>query len=254
MRVIAFNLFGQMPIYLYAAFLGIGASAGLLWVAWRAPQKQVRAYLDAGLVVLMGGLAGGRLLYAGVHWAYFQSVPFEILQVYSGGLAWPGALIGSMLALAIYAGLKKEPLGVYADALLPLVVALILAAWLAAWFEGSLYGQTIDDWWALPSRDEWGRVAPRMPIQIIGALLTLVIFWFVDSNRHRYFFPGQAAVLTAALLSITFLALSFLRVDPAPFYNGMRLDAWAALGVFVFACAILAVEYLSKILPEKNTQ
>ena len=52
MRVVAVELFGQIPLYLYAIFLGVGASAGLLWVAWRAPQEQVRSYLDAGLVAI----------------------------------------------------------------------------------------------------------------------------------------------------------------------------------------------------------
>jgi phosphatidylglycerol:prolipoprotein diacylglycerol transferase len=254
MRVVAVELFGQIPLYLYAIFLGVGASVGLLWVAWRAPQEQVRSYLDAGLVALLGGVVGGRLLYVGAHWAYFRTVPFEIPQVFLGGLAWPGILVGGLLTLALYAGLKQEPLGVYADALLPLAVTLILVGWLASWFEGSLYGPVVDAWWALPSRDEWGQLAPRLPVQIIGALLILTIFWLVDSNRQRYLFPGQVAVLAAALLSLIFFALSFLRVDPAPFYSGLRMDAWAALGVFLFASGILVVEYLSKVFPEKNTQ
>jgi hypothetical protein len=32
------------------------------------------------------------------------------------------------------------------------------------------------------------------------------------------------------------------------------MDAWAALGVFLFASGILVVEYLSKVFPEKNAQ
>jgi prolipoprotein diacylglyceryltransferase len=250
MRVVAFNLFGQMPVYLYAIFLGVGASMGLLWVAWRVPEEKIRSYLDAGILALLGGLVGGRLLYIGVHWAYFRTVPTEIPQVFLGGLAWPGVLIGGTLALALYAGLKREPMGVFADALLPLVVALILAAWLASWFDGSAYGSVVDAWWALPSLDEWGLVASRLPVQIIGALLTLAIFWLVDANRSRYFFLGQAAVLAGALLTLVFFALSFLRIDPAPFWNGLRMDAWAALVFFVFASGIMLVEYLSKIFPE----
>lgn len=250
MRVVAVELFGQIPLYLYAIFLGVGASVGLLWVAWRVPEEQVRAYLDAGLVALLGGLVGGRLLYVGVHWSYFRTVPIEIPKVFLGGLVWPGVLIGAILALALYASLKREPLGVYADGLLPLLIALMLAAWLASWFDGSAYGPIEDGWWALLSVDEWGLVAARLPVQIIGAILTLAIFWLVDANRHRYFFPGQAAVIAGALLALIFLGLSLWRVDVTPFWNGLRLDAWAALGFFVFAVGILLVEYLSKIFPE----
>lgn len=250
MPVIAIDLFGQMPLYLYAIFLGVGASAGLLWVAWRVPEGQVRSYLDAGLVALLGGLVGGRLLYVGVHWAYFQTVAIEIPQFYLGGLAWPGVLIGGAMFLAFYASIKREPLGVYADALLPLLVALILAAWLASWFDGSAYGPVGDGWWALPSMDEWGLTSPRLSVQIIGALLTLAIFWLVDANRNRYFFPGQSAVLAGALMALLFFGLSLWRVDPAPFWNGLRMDAWAALGFFLFACGVLIVEYLSKRFTE----
>ena len=246
MHVVAFNLFGQFPLYLYSLFLAIGATAGLLWVAWHSPGEELRSHLDAGLLALLGGLVGGRLLYVGMHWTYFQGVPIEIPQVFLGGLSWPGILLGGLLALAVYANLKGKSLGELADALLPLAVALIIAAWLASWFDGSAYGPAVDAWWALPSRDEWGLLLPRLPLQILGALLTLAIFWLVDTNRKRYFFPGQAAVLAGALFSLLFFALSFFRVDPAPLYHGLPIDAWAALGIFVFACGIMLVEYVSK--------
>jgi phosphatidylglycerol---prolipoprotein diacylglyceryl transferase len=228
--VAAFYLPGGIPVYGFSILLGLGIGIGLAWVTWVSPRKQARHHLTAALWVLLGGLLGGRVVFVALNWPYFQSHAGETALVFLGGLAWPGALAGGWLALVIYAWASHLPLGHLADAMLPLVTALAVSAWLGCWLDGCAYGPAATAWWALPSRDEWGAVARRIPTQLLGALLTLVIVGLLDWSRKRLYRTGQAAALALLGLSIVLFGLSFLRADPAPQWNGLRLEAWAAIG------------------------
>jgi hypothetical protein len=74
-----------------------------------------------------------------------------------------------------------------------------------------------------------------VPVQLIGAVLTVAIFWFVDWSRSRLRIPGQAASLGLLALSLQLFGLSFLRADPSPVWQGLRLDSWAALSYSIAA-------------------
>ena len=50
-------------------------------------------------------------------------------------------------------------------------------------------------WYALPSSDEWGMVAPRLPVQLLGAILTLGLFAGLEQARGWLRRPGLAASL-----------------------------------------------------------
>jgi phosphatidylglycerol:prolipoprotein diacylglycerol transferase len=220
---------GGIPIYVFSAFIGLGACLGLGWVAWRANRKLALRQMEAGMWSLLGGLVGGRIAFVAANWSYFQSNFSEGLQFYRGGLAWPGALAGGLLALAAFTALNRVPFLQWADDLLPLLAAVSVAAWLGCWVIGCAYGPPSDAWWSIPSSDEWGGIANRWPVQIWGAALTVGLFALIDirvgAARSR---PGYRALLALFGLSLILLATAFLRADPVPTWAGVRLDAWAA--------------------------
>ncbi len=227
--MVAFYLPGGVPVYAFALIMGAAASLGLAWAAYSAPRKQVISVLDAGLCALAGGLVGGRLAYVAASWGYFQSQGPKMVEIYLGGLAWPGALAGGLLGLAIYAGIAHQRTGVLANSLLPLGGTMAMAAWLACWLDGCAYGISANAWWALPARDEWGVWGRRAPVQLLGALATLAIYWLVDRLRPRLPVPGQAALLALLLFSLEMFAVSWLRADPVPLIGTLRMEAWFAL-------------------------
>lgn len=237
--VVAFYLLGGVPVYAFALILGVAAALGLAWVAWDAPSKQVISRLDAGLCALAGGLVGARVAYVAVHWGYFQDHSNEIPQIYLGGLAWPGALAGSVIGLAVYAGIARQSAGRLADALLPLGLLLVVAVWLVCWLDGCAYGMAVDGWWALPAQDEWGVWQRRVPVQLLGALMAVGTYWLVDRFRPRLSVPGQTSMLAVLIYSLGMFALSWLRADPAPLVGALRLEAWASLFFAGFAGSAL---------------
>ena len=239
--VIAFYLPGGVPVYVSSILLGMGATLGLLWIGWQSPDKVAVQAVNGGLIALLGSLLLGRVAFIAAHWSYFQKNWGEIPQIHLGGLAWPGALAGGVLAAVIYARHAHQPVGRLLDGLIPLAGMLALSAWFACWLDGCFYGQLENSWWALPARNEWGVTARRVPVQLLGALLALGTFWLIELLQQRLPAPGLAGLLFLTVLSLQLLVLSFLRADPVPAWQGVHLDSWAAFGLAGVATLTLII-------------
>lgn len=234
---VAFSLPGGIPVYSFALLLGIGGCLGLFWIAWQAPGERAATRVYSGLWMSAGAVLGSRAVYLGVHWEYYRLNPEQILELPLGGLSWPGAIGGALLVWLMLGRLGSEPLARLADSMLPLLASLSIAVWLGCWLDGCAYGPASQTWYAVPAPDEWGIIGLRWPLQFFGALLSLLSFGITDwlSNQGYLQRPGSGASLLALCLSLLTFWLTLQRADPGPFWNGMRLDAWAALGFLVLA-------------------
>lgn len=237
--VIAFYLNSGVPVYLFSILLGSGAAIGLLWAGLQSHKDEAVMVVNAGLVALLGGLLAGRATYAAVHWSYFQLHKAEIPRLFLGGLSWPGALAGGILAVFVYAALVRRPAMHFLDALLPLAGTVAVGAWLGCWLDGCAYGPPIQAWWALPARNEWGTIARRVPVQLMGAVLILITVGLVDLYRPRLRIAGQAALLALFAFGVQMFCLSFLRADAVPAWLGLHLETWSAL--LLAACSLFVL-------------
>jgi len=236
----------------FSLFIGLGASLGLAWVAWQArqveqaSQAQIEQRMAAGIAALAGALAGSRAGFVWLNWEYFQAHPLEIAQIWLGGLTGTGALLGALAALGLYAVLRRAPFGRLADSLLPLALVVVVSAWLACWQAGCAYGAPVPaaSWFGIPMRDEWGEVAFRWPVQLVGALASLGSFWLIERLRPHLRRPGRAAGLGFLALSLQLFILTFVRADAAPVWRSQRLDTWIWLGVLVLATLATLAAFL----------
>ncbi len=230
----------------FSILIGIGIGVGLLWVMGQSAPRQIDHRLDAGLWALAGALLGGRVAHVALLWPYYQTHPAEMPQVWLGGLSGAGALIGGALGLLVGTAVLHRPAARLADALLPLLISVSAAAWLACWMDGTAYGQTVQAWWGIPARDEWGEVQRRLPVQLLGALGTLALSWLLERLRPHLRCPGQTAALGLLGVSLILFGLSSLRADPSPLWGSLRPEAWLALGS---AGAALIGLLLATLLP-----
>jgi prolipoprotein diacylglyceryltransferase len=230
--VSVFNVLGVFPL-----FVGLGTGVGLSWIALRAHQKSVLLHLETGIAAICGGIIGGRAGYVLVNWAYFSQHPLDIVQLFLGGLSWPGVALGATLGLWLFARLWRIAFLETLDIVLPLAGTLAVSAWLAVWLEGSVYGVETSSWLALYAKDEWGQVGRRLPVQILGTCLPLAILWWVDRQPNLQLPAGKPAIIFGAGFSVMMLVISFLRGDPAPTWQGIHLDAWAAMFIVVICLA-----------------
>ncbi len=225
----------------FSLLLGVGALAGLLLAGWRAPKKETIRYVDAAAFTLFISLVGSRALAVVVNWGYYVVHLNEIFQVWLGGLSGIGALVGGIVAVMLIAKWWKLPKGVLADTLLPLVGALTITSWLGCWVGTCAYGLPSSAWWAVPARDEWGVLATRVPVQLVGALSTLVLIWLMDWAGRRVQLAGLAAGIGMFSISAIIFSLSYWRVDPMPIWRGLRLEAWGAISLMILSAVIVVV-------------
>jgi len=223
----------------FSIIIGLGSSLGLAWVAWHAPQQKAASWVVAGLWCLAGILLGARIGFVIVNWSYFQSHWVEIPQIWLGGLTGAGGVAGGLLSLAGISLARKEKFGILADGLLPLFSVLTSTAWLASWEAGTAYGSVNPhSWWAVPSLDEWGAWSFRWPVQPLGAVSALAVFWSVNQFRSRLPQAGKAASLVFIGLVVSWFGFSFLRADPVQSWLGWRLDTWANLVYLIVAAGL----------------
>ena len=252
--MIAFYLPGGVPVYAFSLILGMATTFGLAWVAVRAAltgdSSRALRQINAGLWAGFGALVAGRLTFVVLQWSYFQDHVAQAMQVFRGGLSWPGALAGGLLALSLYARITAQPrntshphtafrrFNTLADDLLPLAGTLAVGVWLGCWLDGTAYGPLASGFTpplnvlGLPARDEWGQISIRIPVQLAGALVTLALLWILDryrKARRSKYKPGAAASLGLLGFGLEMFLLSTLRSDPGLFWAGLRADAWAAL-------------------------
>jgi prolipoprotein diacylglyceryltransferase len=236
------------PLSLFAILIGGGASLGLWQVARAAPERQAGRWVDAGLGVLGGMLLGARAAYVSQHPAYYAARPWEWLQLWQGGYSAWGAIPGGLLVVAIVALLIKQSFPLVLDRLAPLFPPLAILAWLGCAANGCSYGPALAPGTilAVPLVDEWGQVLPRFPLQFTAALILLGYNWVITFVLPGQTVPGRRAALTGLGLAIVQWIVAILSVEPAPFWNGLSYDAWAALALGMLSLILAGSTFIRR--------
>ena len=250
----------------FSVWVGLGAMVGLWRVAQNAPQRQVGTWVNAGLFVLSFTLIGSRLFYVALNWPYFATHLVESAMLWLGGLTWPGAAAGaglSMIFLAFqYRAYRNQlspqtahlPLGSLGDRLYPLLPPLVITAWLGCWQTGVAYGALLPagTFGGIPTLDESGAYSLRFPLQPLAAFTLLVFFWFLESRMKLPYSAGRLSGLATAGLLLHTIAASLLRADPAPYWNGLRVDTWFGMFYFIFFITLVMINNLVQRTHRKN--
>jgi len=175
-----------------------------------------------------------------VNLRYYASHAGEIFQVWQGGLSSIGALAGAVIGIAVMAAWWRLPAGLLADVCWPLAGSITVTSWMGCWVSMCAYGAPSSGWWAVAGRDEWGVLASRVPVQLIGASLTLFILVLLELPGKRWP-PGLAASIGWFGISAIVFGLSYLRADPMPIWNGLRLEAWGAVLLMALSAGLVVV-------------
>ncbi len=220
-----------MSFNIYAILLGLGASVGC-WQIVRAIRPSERGRWSTFLLlVLCGALLGARGWYI-LQMAFFSGQWLPFFALWQGGLGWPGAVLGFVLVTAAFITSWGAPAAVIFDLLLPLYILLPAMAWLGCWATGCAYGRNMPEgsFFGLRTLDEAGVVSERFPLQFLAVLLLLgMVFLLLYLQRRSLLLYGQMTAAFVASLSLILLLVAFLRADIQPRWQGLPVDAWAAM-------------------------
>lgn len=104
---VAFNI-GQKPVYWYAIIILTGFLLGTLFVLKGCEKRGIKKdnIWDIALIGLVCGIVGARIYYVLFALDEFQS-PIEYFQIWNGGLAIYGGIIGAVISTLVYCKIKK---------------------------------------------------------------------------------------------------------------------------------------------------
>lgn len=228
-------------IVLTAIVIGIWLSAR---EARRKGFKPEEIY-DAAIWVVMAGIVGARLFHVLDHWSHeFATNPIRILNIWEGGLAIWGGIVGGLIAAAILAWRKGWRLAVLADAAAPGLVLAQAIGRFACIITGDAMGK--------PTNGPFGfaytspnAMVPQLgvyytPMPVYEILANLGIFTLLWQLRKRNWPDGLLFLVYLILYSIERFFLAFTSSYQIVAF-GLTQSQIVALGALVVAIPLAVV-------------
>ncbi len=216
--------FGFFQLPTYGVLLAVGLVLGL-WTAKRRaphaglPQERV---VDFGVWVVLGGLAGGKVLLVVTDPSYLSSVEGLLGLLRAGGVFY-GGLLGAMGTAAYLVRRWRLPFFLLADTLAPSVALGHFFGRLGCFFAGCCYGASCEAPWAVVFSDP--RAAeisgtplgvPLHPTQLYEAAFNLANYAFLAAlfkKTERVFLRGQVFGFYLANYGLARFFIEFFRGD-----------------------------------------
>lgn len=186
---------------------------------WRGISRPEAAEFDDFLVyAAIGIVLGGRLGYVVFYNpSYYVQHPLEALQVWTGGMAFHGGLIGCTIAMILFARKKGYATWTLFDVIAAVAPIGFFFGRIANFINGELYGRVSEVPWAMvfPA----GGPLPRHPSQLYEALfeglvLYLVVRW-VTHGLKRLDRPGYTTGVFIAGYGVFRILCEFFREPDA---------------------------------------
>ena len=204
-----------------------------------ARPEQVDDFLTwATLGVVIGGRLGYALFYQP---GRFLAAPWEILQVWQGGMSFHGGFLGVAIAVLWFTRRQRIPVLGFADRIAVAAPIGLGLGRIANFINGELWGRVAPDWlpWAMVFPT--GGPLPRHPSQLYQALLEgAVLFTVMLLLSRRAALRARFGLLTGAFLlgyGLARITGEFFR-QPDPFLG--FLFAGATMGQLLSAPMVLA--------------
>ncbi|OGT27730.1 MAG: prolipoprotein diacylglyceryl transferase [Gammaproteobacteria bacterium RBG_16_66_13] len=256
---------------LYIRFYGIILVAGAAAAAYLAGSmlkrdgKDPDVVWDALLWALIFGIIGARLYHVftpsktlldmGIDTRYYLTHPLDILLTWRGGLGMPGAILGGVFGLYLFARRRRLDLAQLLDYAAPGVpLAQAIGRW-GNFVNQELYGPPSNLPWAIPIRPEnrmagfesFERFHPLFLYESIWNLaLAGVLYWLWRNHRDR-FRPPDLFLLYLVGYAVGRFLLEFLRLDYVPAF-GLNLNQ-ALMLVLALVCSAIVIIRRRKAQP-----
>ena len=245
---------GPITLAWHAIFAALGILAGY-WIARRyAPSAGVSAEDVDAIAVwgILGGIVGARVVFIIDNWELFGDSPLRVFQVWRGGMAVWGGIIGGVSAGIIAAFMARLRLPAMADVGgMGLILGQAVGR-IGDLVNGEHHGLATDLPWAfkytspntLATRDGFGNTFPEHPVSTYELLFDLVILGILIFLVRRWGGTGRVFWVYLSLYSLGRFLVSFLRVDPP--MGQLQLAQWLGLASMVLAAAVLVSSFMKK--------
>jgi len=200
---IAFQI-GPLAVHWY----GLAYVAGILgwwqyslWLTKKFPHVDRKLVDDYLVWAIFGVILGGRLGYVLFYKpSQYMANPLEIFQVWKGGMAFHGGLLGVVIATAIYSYRRGIYFLNFSDLACCGVPIGLFFGRLANFINGELYGRITDGSWGIVFPQ--GGPFPRYPSQLYEAFLEgIILFVLLTYGALFTRWPHRRGLLTGVFLT-----------------------------------------------------
>ena len=228
-------------LYWYSALIWLGLLLGLAYAVWQGARADYHhtQILDGALWLLLGGLLGARLAYVLPNWADYGGRPAALLGLWGGGYIYQGGLVGGLLALWVYTLIAPLSFPRLVDLGAPAVALAQGIGWAGAWVHGANYGLVLRSTFSMWLPDLYGVYGPRLPVQMLGCALGLLLFLGLHRLRRSRPRPGTVALIYLLCNGLGHFLLEFARADEAFYIGLLRWTQVAELAEAGLAVVIL---------------
>jgi phosphatidylglycerol---prolipoprotein diacylglyceryl transferase len=225
---------------LMAVGIGVGATVATRQAHWRGLEAD-QVY-DMVLWLIIAGVIGARLFHVIDYWEYYVANPGALLTFQQSGLAIYGAIIGGIVAIALFAWRRRLNFWKLADVAalgLPLGQAI---GRIGCFINGCNYGYATELPWGVRWRAP-GAMVPDpntayQPAQLYEAIVAAGIFALLWPLRKRVRSDGILFLLYLVLYATTRFAISFTRPDNI-IWLGLRQAQLVSVVLVVVAVPLL---------------
>ena len=249
---------GPFFIRYYGIILMVGAVAAAFLAEREARRRGEKSEVvwDGLIWVILGGIIGARIWHIltppqtmvalGYTTGYYLTHPLDALAVWRGGLGIPGAVIGGLTAMYIYARRNKLNYVVWLDIVAP---ALALGQAIGRWgnfVNQELFGSPtnlpwkiyIDPQFRLPGYQDVEYYHPMFLYESLWSLATVgVLLWLPRRYKDRLL-PGDLFLIYLILYPIGRFLLEFLRMETS-LVGGFNINQMFMAVVAIIATGVL---------------
>jgi phosphatidylglycerol:prolipoprotein diacylglycerol transferase len=239
---------GGFRLHSYGVLIAAGFLVGLLVGSRRAARRGLdpRRITDLGVVVLLAGLVGAKLLLVLLDWRWYVDQPGELLATIRLGGVYYGGLIGALLASVWYLRRHRLSFWQVGDALFPAVALGQAIGRLGCFSAGCCYGTRTDAPWSVTFTSETAHQFVGVPlgvalhpVQLYLAAADLLLFGGLLLLERRQRFEGQLTLAYLFGYALLRGVLEIWRGDERGFLPGTPLSTSQFLGLVVGTAALL---------------
>lgn len=225
----------EVRIYFYGILITAGVIAATFLGAIEAKRRKFNQdYLwDALFWVVAAGIIGARLWHIftpppsmveqGITTQYYLTHPLDAINIRSGGLGIPGAVIGGAIALWFYCRKKNISFLTWADIVAPgVALAQAIGRW-GNYFNQEVYGLPTNLPWKIfidplhraPGFEKQEYFHPLFLYESLWNLLNMAVLLIIGRRFEKWLKPGDIFYFYVISYAIGRFALEFLRIDSA---------------------------------------
>lgn len=233
MRPILFQI-GSLPIYSYGLMIALGMTAAVLLGCFRAKRfygMNPDPLFDAGIVGLIAGLLGAKLMYWIVEFPTFIQDPLAMIKDFGNGFVVYGGVILGVLAPVLFLKFirKTEPLR-YLEIAIPSIALGQAIGRIGCVLSGCCYGNICDTgvWYAFTLPGDF----PRYPTQIMSSIGDLLLCGFLLFYTNREKFAGELTVLYMTFYAVGRFVIEIFRGDPRGNVGALSTSEFVSILMF----------------------